>query len=270
MSSFPVTKNEGEVLRYMCKFIPNLFAIAIVLTASACGDNATEQTSTSEIKHEQVRQYLLEHPELVLDDPEIAYSISRARSKREHEIETFQRKSVIEEQADLLNSPLTPSSGHTDSVVTLIEFYDYQCSPCKANYPELEQMRVSETDVRIIYGQLPIFGSQSILAARAAIAAHRQGLFDAYHTALMTTDTPLNIDLIFAMSAEVGLNLKKLQADMRDPQVIQYLEEMRLLAESLNVTGTPTYIVGGAILRGGTTVEELKAELQRQRAQSGK
>ncbi len=267
MRSFHVGENDGEVVPYVRKFVPNLLAIVIVLTASACGDNVTEQTSTSEIKHEQVRQYLLEHPELVLDDLEIAYSISRARSKREHEIETFQRKSVIEEQANLLNSPLTPSSGHTNSVVTLIEFYDYQCSPCKANYPELEEMRASETDVRIIYGQLPIFGSQSILAARAAIAAHRQGLFDAYHTALMTTDTPLNIDLIFAMSAEVGLNLKKLQVDMRDPQVIQYLEEMRLLAESLNVTGTPTYIVGGAILRGGTTVEELKEELQRYRAQ---
>jgi hypothetical protein len=55
---------------------------------------------------------------------------------------------------------------------------------------------------------------------------------------------------------------------MRDPEVLQYLEEMRLLAEALDVTGTPAFIVGGAILRGGTTADELGAEIGRQRAQS--
>ena len=55
---------------------------------------------------------------------------------------------------------------------------------------------------------------------------------------------------------------------MRDPQILQYLEEMRLLAEALDVTGTPAFIIGGALLRGGTTTDELKAEIGRQRAQS--
>ena len=55
---------------------------------------------------------------------------------------------------------------------------------------------------------------------------------------------------------------------MRDPQVIDYLEQMRLLADELDVTGTPAFIVGDAILRGGTTVKELKVELGRQRTRS--
>ena len=252
---------NGEVARNMSKVVRSLFAIAIGLTVAAYGEGDTGQTSTEEITHEQVRQYLLEHPELVLDDPEIANSISRARSKREREIAASRRESVLDERADLLNSSLTPSSGETGSVVTLIEFYDYQCSPCKANYPELEQMRSTEADVRLI-------GSYSIMAARAAIAAHRQGLFDAYHAALMTANTRLDMDSIYATAADVGLDLEKLRADMRDPQVLQYLEEIRLLAEALDVTGTPAFIIGGAILRGGTTADELKAELGRQRAQS--
>ena len=122
--------------------------------------------------------------------------------------------------------------------------------------------------MRIIYAQLPVFGSYSILAARAAIGAHRQGLFQAYHDALMTADIRLDTDSIFAMAAEIGLDTEKLQADMRDPQVIDYLEQMRLLADELDVTGTPAFIVGDAILRGGTTVKELKAELDRQRTRS--
>ena len=251
----------------MRKVVRSLLAIAIGLTAAACGEGGTGQAVSEEITHERVRQYILEHPELVLDDAEIANSIRRARSERERERAASQRRSVLEERADLLNSPLTPSSGDTDSVVTLIEFYDYQCSSCKANYPEIEQMRAAEADVRFVYGQLPIFGSHSIMAARAAIAAHRQGLFNAYHAALMTANTRLDMDSIYATAADVGLDLEKLRADMRDPQVLQYLEEIRLLAEALDVTGAPTFIIGGAILRGGTTADELKAELGRQRAQ---
>ncbi|MDG1164333.1 MAG: DsbA family protein, partial [Porticoccaceae bacterium] len=75
-------------------------------------------------------------------------------------------------------------------------------------------------------------------------------------------------DSIFAMAADIGLDTERLQADMRDPQVIQYLEQMRLLADALDVTGTPAFVVGDAILRGGTGVKELKEELDQQRSRS--
>ncbi len=252
----------------MRKVLRSLILIATGLTSAACGEGGAGEGSTERITHEQIRQYLLEHPELVLDDPEIGNAIGRARSKRERERAASQRRSVLEERADLLSSPLTPYSGDAGSAVTLIEFYDYQCSPCKANYPELEQVRASEANVRIVYGQLPIYGSHSTMAARAAIAAHRQGLFDAYHAALMTASTRLNMDSLYATAADVGLDVEKLRADMRDPQVLQYLEEIRLLAESLGVTGTPAFIIGDAMLSGGVMADELKSELGRQRTRS--
>ena len=250
----------------MRKVLRTLLKFAIALTATACGEGGTGEVPTEEITREQIRQYLLKHPELVLDDPEIGSAVHRARSKRERERAASQRRAVLHERAGLLSSPLTPYSGDASSAVTLIEFYDYQCTPCKANYPELEQVRATEANVRVVYGQLPIFGSHSIMAARAAIAAHRQGLFGAYHAALMTADTYLDMGSLYAAAANIGLDVEKLQADMRDPQVLQYLEEMRLLAESLGVTGTPAFIIGDAILSGGVTAVELKAELDRQRA----
>lgn len=242
--------------------------IATGLISAACGEGGTGEASNEEITYEQIRQYLLKHPEFVLDDHEIGNAISRARSQRERERAASERTSVLEERANLLSSPLTPYSGNEGSAVTLIEFYDYQCPPCKANYPEIEQVRATEANVRVVYGQLPIYGSHSIMAARAAIAAHRQGLFDAYHAALMTANTRLDMDSLYATAANAGLDIEKLRADMRDPQILQYLEEIRLLAESLGVTGTPAFIIGDAILGGGVTADELKAELGRQRARS--
>lgn len=249
----------------MHNVLRSLLAIAIGSTLAACGEGGTGEASTEEITHEQVRQYLLKHPELVLDDPEIGNAIGRTRSQRERERAASLRRSVLEERADLLSSPLTPDSGDAGPTVTLIEFYDYQCAPCKANYPELEHVRATEANVRFVYAQLPIYGSQSIMAARAAIAAHRQGLFEAFHAALMTASTRLDMDSLYATAANVGIDVEKLQADMRDPQVLAHLEEIRLLAESLGVTGTPAFIIGGAILRGGVRADDLKAELGRQR-----
>ena len=84
----------------------------------------------------------------------------------------------------------------------------------------------------------------------------------------MTANVRLDVDSIFAMATDIGLDTEKLQADMRDPQVIHYLEQMRLLADELDVTGTPAFVVGDAILRGGTGVNELKEELDRQLSRS--
>ena len=85
----------------------------------------------------------------------------------------------------------------------------------------------------------------------------------------MTANSRLDMDSLFATAARVGLDVEKLQADMRDPQVLQYLEEVRLLAETLDVTGTPAFIIGDVILRGGATADELKEEIGRQRARGG-
>ena len=262
-------KTTGErVAQCKRKITQCVFTLAFGLAITACSDVDSTNTLSEEMTNEKVRQYLLEHPELVLDDPEIASAIRSARSMRQQEASALRRKSLLMEKANLLNAALTPASGDAGSQVTLIEFYDYQCIPCKASYPELKQIRVTEKDIRIIYAQLPIFGSYSILAARAAIGAHRQGLFQAYHDVLMTTDTRLDADSIFAIAADIGLDIEKLQADMRDPQVIHYLEQMRILADALDVTGTPVFIVGDAILKGGTTMKDLKVELDRQRTRS--
>lgn len=250
----------------MCSALQNLAALVLVLTLAACGAKETDPSSTDALEPALVKEYLLAHPELVLDNPEVSGAIHKAHLRREQGRAATQRQAVLNAHSELLESPFTPFSGSTGTDLTVIEFFDYQCAPCRASYPELQQARSNERNVRYLYGQLPIYGSHSIMAARAAIAAHRQGLFEVFHHTLMTTDTALDLGMIFASAEEAGLDVTKLQADMRDPLVHQYLEEVRALAEALNVTGTPSFIVGDAKLSGGITAADLTLELERQRA----
>ena len=245
----------------------NLVALALVLAGAACGSSDSNPSSTNSLDPDLVREYLLMHPEIVLDDAEVSDAIHKAHLRRKQGRAAEERRSILKAYTDLLQSPLTPSSGGTDAGITVIEFYDYQCAPCRASYPELQQVRTTEPGVRYLYGQLPIYGSHSIMAARAAVAAHRQGLFKEFHHALMTTDSGLDMKVIFATAEKAGLDVEKLQADMRDPLVHQYLEEVRALAEALDITGTPSFIIGDAKLSGGVTAGDLRSELGRQRAQ---
>ena len=246
----------------------NLVALALVLAGAACGSSDSNPSSTNSLDPDLVREYLLMHPEIVLDDAEVSDAIHKAHLRRKQGRAAEERRSILKAYTDLLQSPLTPSSGGTDAGITVIEFYDYQCAPCRASYPELQQVRTTEPGVRYLYGQLPIYGSHSIMAARAAVAAHRQGLFKEFHHALMTTDSGLDMKVIFATAEKAGLDVEKLQADMRDPLVHQYLEEIRALAETLDITGTPSFIIGDAKLSGGVTASDLRSELGRQRAQT--
>jgi len=249
----------------MHRALRNLVALTLVLAGAACGSSDSDPSSTNSLDPDLVREYLLMHPEIVLDDAKVGDAIHKAHLRREQDRAAEERRSILKTYTDLLQSPLTPSSGGTG--VTVIEFYDYQCAPCRASYPQLQQVRTTEPDVRYLYGQLPIYGSHSIMASRAAIAAHRQGLFREFHHALMTIDSGLDMEVIFATAKKAGLDVEKLQADMRDPLVHQYLEEIRALAEALDITGTPSLIIGDAMLSGGVTAGDLRSELGRQRAQ---
>ncbi|RPG14661.1 MAG: DsbA family protein [Proteobacteria bacterium TMED72] len=243
----------------------DLLLVMVALAFGACGGGDPQGIAKEGVSPGAVKEYLLKHPEIVLDDAEISTAIDRARVERREAISASLRRAVLEEAADVVSSPLTPTAGDPDSRVRLIEFYDYQCAPCKAGFAEFEEMQASEADVQVVYAQLPIFGSHSVMAARAVLAAQRQGLFEPYHEALMTVDSRLDMDLIYAKAVESGLDLEQLKLDMRDPVVLAYLEEVRALAEALEVTGTPAFVIGDAIVRGGATADDLRAELDLQR-----
>lgn len=249
----------------MPKVFRKLAALALCMSVTAWAGGEADLTYIDAIDRGMVREYLLAHPEVVLDDKEVRDAIRRAQLEREQNRASAVRRSILETRADLLQSTFTPSSGNASAGVSIIEFYDYQCAPCRASYPELEKLRSNRPDVRYIYVQLPIYGSFSIMAARAAVAAQRQGLFKDFHHALMTANTPLDLDSIYVIAAEVGLNLEELRADMRRPKLHDYLEEVRLFAEALGVMGTPSFIIGDAMLSGGVMAGDIIEELDRQR-----
>src|SRR6478609_11104910 len=81
----------------------------------------------------------------------------------------------------LANNPGSPSIGSPQADVTIVEFFDYACPYCKAAEPRLMALVKRDKGVRLVLKEFPILTKPSMVAARMALAARKQGKYEAYH-----------------------------------------------------------------------------------------
>ena len=242
-----------------------MLALASVLAALAVAAEARAQTPATpegmkETVREIVREYLLEHPE-VIERAMIALNAKRQAEKR-----AKARTAIADNRAALLEHPMSPVSGNPDGDVTLVEFFDYQCGFCKRSLKPVMDLLESDAGLRIVWKEFPVLGPVSRFAARASMAAARQGKYLAFHEAVMGAPGKLTEDAVLAIAARAGLDAARLRRDMEDPSIEAYLDETRRLAGALGVTGTPAFVIGGTLVPGavgGARLKQLVAEARK-------
>ena len=149
----------------------------------------------------------------------------------------------------LQSDPESPVVGNPHGDVTIVEFFDYACSYCKAVEPRLESALRSDPHVRLVLKEFPILTPESLIAARAALAAKRQHKYARFHDALMAYRGPWGEEAIFSTARSVGLNIARLRRDMRSPDIANEIIANFNLARALRIFQTPGFIVGDHILR---------------------
>jgi len=210
-------------------------------------DPALQQTIDNAIE-----QYIRSHPEV------IEQSLQALEAKREAEEKARQKAAIATRQNDLLNDPSSPVSGNLRGDVTVVEFFDYRCGYCKRAAGAVTQLQKEDPRVRVVYKDLPILGEVSELAAKAALASRAQGKHQAFHEALLASKGDMTKDTILAIAGEVGLDVKRLDADMANPEWQSVIDRNRALAKDLGINGTPGFIVGTELVPGALDVNGLK------------
>ena len=230
---------------------------AAALLAAACtaplSPAAAQQSAPDKSAIEQiVKDYLLAHPEVIVE------SLNAFQRKQEAAEAEAQRGALVSRQDELFKNPSSPVLGNPKGDVTLVEFFDYQCGYCKSVHADVRRLIDSDTKVRLVYKEFPILGPASITASRAALAAQRQGKYDALHSALMENRGQLDDDKIFRIAGSVGLDLDQLKKDMQAPEIDDALQRNLRLASELNIRGTPAFVVGDQIIPGAVSLDKLK------------
>ncbi len=228
-----------------------LAGMARTATAAEPAFDAREEQAIRDI----VSDYLRQNPEIILE----AVRILRERQAR---AKTEEIRQVIRRLRDRLErDPNSPVGGNPDGDVTIVEFFDYRCPYCKRVAPTVRELLERDGNIRIVYKEWPILGPDSEFAARAALAARKQGRYLEFHDRVMDAKR-VDEERVMAIARELGLDIERLRADMRAPEVDAHLAETMDLANRLGITGTPSFVIGEELIPGmadRATLEQLVA-----------
>ncbi|MDP9000610.1 MAG: thioredoxin domain-containing protein [Myxococcota bacterium] len=141
----------------------------------------------------------------------------------------------------------SPSRGPDAAPVVVVEFADFECPFCQKLAPELDRMWSARKDkVRFVYKFLPLaMHHHGEIAARAAIAAQKQGKFWEMHDQLFVHAQHLEEEDLAGYAKAIGLDVDRFVADMAGAAAKDRVEADRKLADALGIKGTPTIFIDG-------------------------
>jgi len=238
-----------------------LFSSLVAFGAPALAQNADAAKAGSSVLTRGdvegiVRDFINENPQLILT----AVDAYQQRTMQE------QQSAAVKMNKDrLFRNERSPFIGNENGDVTIVEFFDYNCGYCKKVLPELQALVNEDKNVKIVFKELPILGPSSELAAKWALAAHRQSKYFDFHTRLMKHQGQINADVLTRVATEAGLNVDKARQDAEGTEVLISLEQNRSLASQMNINGTPAFVLGEEIVPGALPMSEMKVKIQEAR-----
>lgn len=197
-----------------------------------------------------VRDYVLAHPEII---PE-AMDLLRDRETGK----------VIAANADAILEPVGSAwAGNPKGDVTLVEYFDYNCGYCRASLPTIAQLIASDPKVRVVFRELPILSEESGVAAKLSLAAAEQGKFKVFHDALYAGGqlTPASIAAA-AKTAGIDMNRAAAYAPRAEAEIASNMA----MARQLNMTGTPSWVIGDKVVSSALQLEDLQKAVAAARA----
>lgn len=199
-----------------------------------------------------VRDYLVKNPDVMLE------VLEAAKEKINNEAQAQRTAALAERRRDIFEDPNAPIAGNPRGDVTLVEFFDYRCPYCKQVAPAIDALLGEDKQLRVVYKEFPVLGPESVTAARAALAARKQGKYQPLHQALMGMKGQINEAAIFNAAKSVGVDVERLKRDMAAPEIDRMLKANSSLAEALEIRGTPAFVVGDEIVPGAVGLDTMR------------
>jgi len=151
-----------------------------------------------------------------------------------------------------------PQHGPDDALVTIVAFSDFECPFCSRVNASIDEVKATYgDDVRVVFRQRPLsFHADARPAAKAALAAHRQGKFWEMHDRLFANQKALGKSALMAYAQELGLDTGMFEIDMEAADIEQMIKDDEALAGKVGVNGTPAFFVNGRFLSGAQPFSE--------------
>ena len=215
---------------------------------------------TPDVLNPMIESYLM-------SDPRILQRMSMALETTMQAEERDKATLAIASMRDkIFNDPGQVVLGNPDGDVTLVEFFDYNCGYCRNALPDLAALLAEDPGLRVVLKEFPILSNASIDAARVAVLVGDSDVdYWSFHEALFTSRGQVDKKAALAAASELGLSPVSLELDMGSEAVSRKIQTSYEIAKALNITGTPTYIIGNEIIPGAIGVDELRTRIDNMR-----
>jgi protein-disulfide isomerase len=198
-------------------------------------------------------------------NPEVLRAAIEALDKHDKQVAAAEREKTVTDQAgELFSSKNQANVGNPEGSATLVEFFDYNCHYCKGALPDITRLMKDDPNLHLVLKDFPVLGPGSVEAAKVATAARNQlpgDKFWSFHTKLLSMHGPIGKNEALSVARDLGLDMDKLNKDMANPEVEAGLREVLQMADSLQINGTPSFVVGQEVVVGAVGYDELRGKV---------
>lgn len=242
---------------------PALTALALLAGPAQAVDLTQMTESERSAFRAEVRAYLMENPEVILE-------AVQQLEQRQAEAEAQADLDLVQANAEaIFNDGYSWVGGNPEGDITLVEFMDYRCGYCRKAVPEIETLLERDGNIRFIVKEFPILGEASTISSRFAVATKQVAGDEAYaqvHDALLELQGDLSDVVLRRLAEGLGLDADAILARMDSDEVTEALAKTRDLAQTLRISGTPTFVLGDEMLRGYLPADQLEMIVAEKRA----
>ncbi len=170
-------------------------------------------------------------------------------------------------RADICSALYGGETGSAD-VVPVASFSDYYCPYCRIQTQKLAEIENrSGGRVKVVWHELPLLGETSNLAAKAALAAKRQGAYVAFHKRLMKSAFRATPEYLRLLSEDIGIDHDRMVADMASESIQEELYDSAALAGIFAFVGTPALVIGKTVIQGQISDRRIEQLIELERTE---
>lgn len=203
----------------------------------------------------QVRAYLLENPQVIMEAVQVLEE-RQAAEQAQGDV------SLVENNAEaIFNDGYSWVGGNPEGDVTIVEFFDYRCGYCRRAHPEVMELLESDGNIRYIAKEFPILGENSLISSRYALAVRDVAGEEAYEAAkeaLIVLNAEMDDTVLRRLSDTLGVDADAVIAAMDKDSITEQLATTRALAQTLQINGTPSFVMGDQLIRGYVPLEAMQ------------
>jgi protein-disulfide isomerase len=205
----------------------------------------------------------------LMDDPTILKRMSDKLAYTQRVAARDAQKVLLEmHHAEIYDASGNVVLGNPAGDVTLVEMFDYNCGYCRGALPDLATLMAEDPGLKVILKEFPILSDGSVEAAKVAVLVNNDDTLDywAFHQKLFASRGQVGAEAALTAAEAVGGNRVAMMIDMNGKAAGDAIQQSYQLASALDISGTPTYIIGDELIPGAIGIDALRGKIANMRA----